>query len=350
MLKEKDAYARHSLALVFPVYNEEDVLPQLMEEVQRFREKNPYVEQVIFVDDGSKDRSVELIKKFTADDKGVVLLQFSRNFGHQLAITAGISLVKTDAAVILDADLQDPLDVVEEMVSKWREGFDVVYGQRIKREGEKSYKLWAASAFYRFFRWMSDIDMPLDTGDFRLISKKVIEAFNEMADAQPFVRGLVTWLGFSQVAVPYVRAPRAAGTSKYTFSKLLGLALSGLTSFTEKPLRIATRFGFVTAVLSLLGVLGYVGYSIFSGAGLSTLTVLAFTGFFFGGVQLLFLGIIGIYLIRVYGEVKGRPRYVIDEVWQPESSINRGVQHVVPPRTHSTPRQKSAARLREPER
>ena len=350
MLQDKEAHPRNSLALVFPVYNEAEVLPQLMEQVQQFREKNPFVEQVIFVDDGSRDQSVELIKELSEHQNGVVLLQFSRNFGHQLAITAGISLVRTDAAVILDADLQDPLAVVEEMVGKWREGYDVVYGQRIKREGEKSYKLWAASAFYRFFKWMSDIDMPLDTGDFRLISRKVIDSFNEMDDAQPFVRGLVTWLGYSQIAVPYVRAPRAAGTSKYTFSKLLGLALSGLTSFTEKPLRIATRFGLFTAVLSLVGVLGYVLYTLFSGAGLSALTVLVFTGFFFGGVQLLFLGIIGIYLIRVYGEVKGRPRYVIDAVWQSDDAINRGVPNATPSRPHPKQRQKSAARLREPER
>ena len=307
--------SRESLALVFPVYNEEEVIPKLADAVKSFRAENPYVHQIIFVDDGSRDQSVALLKELMSEEEGVVILQFSRNFGHQLAITAGISLVKTDAAVVLDADLQDPLEVVPKMVDKWREGFDVVYGQRSKREGEKSYKLWAASAFYRFFKWMSDIEMPLDTGDFRLISRRVIDAFNEMDDAQPFVRGLVTWLGFKQVAVPYVRAPRAAGTSKYTLSKLVGLALSGLTSFTEKPLRIATRFGISVSVLSFVGILCYIVGILVTGQSLSLLMILVFTAFFFGGVQLLFLGIIGIYLIRVYGEVKGRPRYVIQEYW-----------------------------------
>ena len=315
-LQDEETHSRKSLALVFPVYNEEEVLPQLLEAVAQFRKKNPYVEQVVFVDDGSSDSSVDLIKRSVKGQEGYYLIEFSRNFGHQLAITAGISAVKADAAVILDADLQDPLEVVEEMVAKWREGYDVVYGQRIRREGEKSYKLWAASAFYRFFRWMSDIEMPLDTGDFRLISRTVIDDFNKMEDAQPFVRGLITWLGYKQVAVPYVRAPRAAGTSKYTLGKLIQLALSGLTSFTEKPLRIATRLGVFAAIASLVGIVVYTIYALASGQGFSTLTLLVFAVFFFGGVQMLFSGIIGIYLIRVYGEVKGRPRYVVRDVWQ----------------------------------
>ena len=306
---------RRTLALIFPVYNEVEVLPALLDAVSSFRAERPFVRQVIFVDDGSTDDSVALIKGRVNEDEGVEVISLSRNFGHQLAITAGIAGVRTDAAVILDADLQDPLYVVDEMIARWREGRDVVYGIRVKRKGEPFYKRMAAAAFYRFFRWMADVEMPLDTGDFRLISRPVIDAFNAIDDPQPFVRGIIAWLGYEQVGVPYVREPRAAGTSKYTLGKLIGLALSGLTSFSEKPLRLATRFGLFTAVLSLAGLAGYLTTALLTSTEISANTALVFMGFFFGGVQLLFLGIIGIYLIRVYGEVKSRPRYVIASKW-----------------------------------
>lgn len=307
--------ARITLSLVIPVYNEEEVLPELLAALEAFRSTHSYIKQIILVDDGSTDRTVELIRDQTASLSGYELIQLSRNFGHQLAITAGISRVTCDAAVVLDADMQDPLPVIADMVAKWREGYDVVYGIRSKREGESLFKRFVATVFYRFFRWMADIDMPLDTGDFRLISRRVIDTYNEMGDHQPFIRGLVSWMGFEQIGVKYIRAPRAAGTSKYTFGKLLKLALSGLTSFSEKPLRLATRFGFIASALSIAGLIIYILTTLFSSATFSTTSILIFTGFFFGSVQLLFLGIIGIYLIRVYGEVKGRPRYIISSVW-----------------------------------
>ena len=307
---------RRSLAFILPVYNEEEVIPQLMEAVDQFRASYPEVEQVIFIDDGSRDNTAALIRELAAERDGVLLLRFSRNFGHQLAITAGIAMVEADAAVILDADLQDPIEVVEEMIVKWREGYDVVYGQRAKREGEKSYKLWTAAAYYRFFRWMSDLDMPLDTGDFRLISRPVIDAYNQLDDPQPFVRGLISWLGFKQIGVSYVRAPRAAGSSKYSLGKMIRFALNGLTAFSEKPLRLATRFGVATAFLSFAGIILYLLFALVSSTPISALTLLVFTGFFFGGVQLLVLGMIGVYLLRIYNEVKGRPRYVVQSVWR----------------------------------
>ncbi len=304
-----------TLSLVIPVYNEEEVLPELLAAIEEYRFSRPELVQIVMVDDGSSDASVSIIREHTAACKGYILVQLARNFGHQLAITAGIANVTTDAAVIMDADLQDPLAVIDEMVEQWKEGYDVVYGVRSRREGERFYKRFVATAFYRFFRWMADIDMPLDTGDFRLISRPVIDTYNEIGDHQPFIRGLVSWMGFRQTGVAYVRAPRAAGTSKYTLGKLLGLALSGLTSFSEKPLRLATRFGFVASALSIFGLVVYLSYALFSSAPLSTINILIFSGFFFGSVQLLFLGIIGIYLIRVYGEVKGRPRYIVRSVW-----------------------------------
>lgn len=308
--------SRSTIALVIPVYNEEEVLPELFEALEAFRASHPHVIQVILVDDGSVDRSVSIIQEYAAGLVGYELVKLSRNFGHQLAITAGIAQVEADAAVVMDADLQDPLHVIDAMVEQWRDGYDVVYGVRTRREGESVFKRFVASAFYRFFRWMADVDMPVDTGDFRLISRKVIDTYNEIGDHQPFIRGLVSWMGFKQVGVQYVRAPRAAGESKYTFGKLLGLALSGLTSFSEKPLRIAVRLGLAAAVMSAVSFVTYLLVVLFSSAQFVTATVLIFTALFLGSVQLLFLGIIGIYLIRVYGEVKGRPRYIVADVWR----------------------------------
>ncbi len=310
--------SRESVSLVFPVYNEIEVLPELLEALEDFRATRPEIRQVVLVDDGSKDGSAGFIREKTKRLTGYDLVQLSRNFGHQLAITAGIAHVTSDAAVILDADLQDPLEVVDQMVEKWKAGYDVVYGIRSKREGESVFKKFIAAGFYRFFQWMADIDMPLDTGDFRLISRNVIDTYNEIGDHQPFIRGLVTWMGYQQIGIEYVRAPRAAGESKYTFGKLLGLAMSGLTSFSEKPLRLATRFGFISTALSVLGLLFYLSIVGLTAKTLSATTLLVFSGFFFGSVQLLFLGIIGIYLIRVYGEVKGRPRYIVRTHWRSE--------------------------------
>ena len=304
-----------SVALILPVYNEKEVLPLLLPAIEAYRTKRPEITQVIFIDDGSTDGSPEIIRKETEGRKGYVLLQLTRNFGHQLAITAGIQAVSTDAAVILDADMQDPLEVIGRMIDTWKEGYDVVYAVRKRREGEKSYKHAAAHVFYRFFRWISDLDMPLDTGDFRLISREVIDTYNRIGEQQPFIRGIISWLGFNQKGIEYIRAPRAAGKSKYTFSKLLKLALSGITSFSEKPLRIATRLGFAFALLSLLGIVVFVVLHVMQGNVLSINRLLMLAGFFFGGIQLLFLGIIGIYLLRVYEQVKGRPRYVVRSNW-----------------------------------
>jgi dolichol-phosphate mannosyltransferase len=308
--------SRDTVALVFPVYNEAAVIPLLLPAVAAFRETYPEVTQVVFVDDGSEDDTVRLLQEGTEGQPGYWIVRFSRNFGHQLAITAGLSAVETDAAVILDADLQDPLAVVVEMMAKWREGYDVVYAVRERREGEPGYKRLAAAAFYRFFRWMADIEMPLDTGDFRLVSRRVIDAYNRIGEQQPFVRGIVSWLGFNQVGIAYVRAARAAGTSKYTLAKLARLALSGLTSFSDKPLRLAIRLGIGVALLAVVGLLASFGLALVKGAGVTLNGALLFVAFFFGGVQLLFLGIVGMYLLRVYEAVKGRPRYVVESAWR----------------------------------
>ncbi len=311
-----DPAPRHTLALVIPVFNEEAVVPLLLAEIAAFRAMRPDITQVVFVDDGSEDATVRLLQEGTAGQSGYWIVGFSRNFGHQLAITAGLGVVDADAAVILDADLQDPLHVVDEMVVRWREGYDVVYAIRSRRDGEPAYKRLAAATFYRLFRWIADLDMPLDTGDFRLVSRKVIDVYNKIGEQQPFVRGIVSWVGFNQIGIPYVRAARAAGSSKYTLGKLMKLALSGLTSFSDKPLRISIRLGIGVAVLAVLGLLLAFGLALAGGGGITLSAALIFVGFFFGGVQFLFLGVVGIYLLRVYEAVKGRPRYIVDSHWR----------------------------------
>ncbi len=310
------AVRRETVAFIIPLYNEEAVFPRLLEEIEAFRTHHPEVTQVFFVDDGSTDQTAKLVRSMTEDKDGYMLLRFSRNFGHQLAITAGMNFVTTDAAVILDGDLQDPLHVVAEMIEKWREGYDVVYGVRHERPGDGFFKRHTTRLFYRFFQRMTDIGAPLDAGDFRLVSRAVLDAYREIHEQQPFVRGLIAWLGFNQIGVPYERPPRAAGVSKYPFRKLLQLAFDGLASFSGRPLRYAVRLGLLVSACSLLGLVVVVILKLRMGNIIPGWSSLIFAAFFFGGLQLFFLGVVGSYLARVYDEVKARPRYVIRDFWQ----------------------------------
>lgn len=312
--------SRNTVAFVIPLFNEEEVFPRLFRALEEYRKEHPEVVQVIFVDDGSRDRTATLVRTLTEGRPGYVMLQFSRNFGHQIAITAGMHFVETDAAVIMDADLQDPLYVVTEMIRKWREGFDVVYGVRKQREGEGVFKRATAALFYRFFRWMTDLDLPLDTGDFRLVSRKVLEAYRQICEHQPFVRGLISWLGFNQTGIEFERAPRAAGKTKYTLRRMLRLAFGSITSFSDRPLRAAVGMGFATAMVSLLGLLWVLVVKYLLKSAITGWASMIFVGFFFGGLQLLFLGIVGLYLDRVYEEVKARPRYIIRDQWRSEQA------------------------------
>lgn len=311
------AARRETVAFVIPLYDEEDVLPVLLDELEAYRREHPEVTEVVFVDDGSRDGTAALVRRLTEGRPGYVLLRFSRNFGHQLAITAGMEAVTADAAVVMDADLQDPLWVVTEMIAKWREGYDVVYGVRQRREGERGWKRAATFVFYRFFRHMTDVDAPLDTGDFRLVSREVLDAYRRIQEQQPFVRGLIAWLGFNQIGIPYVRPARAAGGTKYPFRKLMRLALAGITSFSDRPLRYAAGLGFFFSLVAVCGLVWVVVDKLVFGVPAGWASLL-FTVFFFGGVQLLFLGVAGAYLARIYDEVKARPRYVLREAWQSE--------------------------------
>lgn len=321
--------ARRTVAVVIPLYNEEAVIPLLIEELEAYRSEHPEVVEVVLVDDGSRDSTAERVRSLTTDRTGYKLLQFSRNFGHQIAITAGLEFVEADAAVIMDADLQDPFWIVTQMIERWREGYDVVYGVREEREGETLFKRAATFLFYRFFKRMSDIEAPLDTGDFRLISREVLDAFNSLTERQPFVRGLVAWLGFNQTGIRYSRPRRAAGRTKYPFRKLWHLATTGITSFSDKPLWYAAAVGIGISILSAAGLIWILIDKYLLGVEVTGWASLIFAAFFFGGVQLFFLGIVGAYLARVYEEVKSRPRYIMKEMWTSEQGKRRLVANHV---------------------
>ena len=306
--------------LIIPVFNEEEVLPLLLEELTRFRSSRSERISILFVDDGSTDATGSLIRAASEGTPDISLISFSRNFGHQIAVTAGLNLCKADAAIVMDADLQDPPDVAGRMIDTWKQGYDVVYGRRLEREQTGWFERVTAGWYYRFFRWFTGVDAPLDTGDFRLVSRPVLDAFRELGEQQPYVRGLISWLGFRQTAVEYVRPGRAAGTTKYPWRRRFDLALDGLASFSGKPLRFAMRLGLLISAGSVLG-LGWVLLTkyVFETA-ITGWASLIFAAFFFGGVQLFFLGVMGSYLARVYDEVKGRPRYVIQSSWHSEGT------------------------------
>src|SRR5580704_15504043 len=304
---------RPTLSLVLPIYNEEEVIPELHKQLQEFLVKLALPAEVVFVNDGSRDKSMELLRGIATDEPRYRVVSFARNFGHQRAITAGIDYARGKAVVVMDADLQDPPEVVIDMVAKWREGFDVVYGKRRSREGETFFKLVTAKAFYRLFAAMIPIEVPLDTGDFRLMSRRVVVALRELKETHRFVRGMVSWIGFKQTAVLYDRPGRVAGETKYPLRKMVRFAIDGITSFSILPLRFATYLGMVISLLTVL----YALYAIIAHFALHqtvqgwTTTVVLVA--LFASVQLLMTGILGEYIGRIYEQVKQRPLYVVGE-------------------------------------
>jgi len=300
------------LSVVVPVYNEQESVPELYRRLNAVLTGAVASHEIVFVDDGSRDRSWELIRELAARDGSVRGVRFSRNFGHQMAFAAGLRHTVGDAVVIMDADLQDPPELIPQLLARWRDGFDVVYAVRAKREGETIFKRFSAAAFYRLLRAITQVDIPVDTGDFRLMSRKAVDAFNALEERHRFTRGLVTWLGFRQVGLPYLRAARHAGESKYPLRKMWRLATDGITSFSSLPLHVA---GWLGAAVSTLGFVGFVAALLARVAGrgipLTALLVLALV--FLGGVQLVCLGFLGAYLGRVHEEAKRRPLYLVRE-------------------------------------
>jgi glycosyltransferase involved in cell wall biosynthesis len=301
------------VSLVVPVYNETEVISTFYDRATQALTSLPGFDyEIVFVDDGSRDDSYQKLAAYAAADPHVRVLKFSRNFGHQIAITAGIDHTRGDCVVVIDADLQDPPEVIATMIEKWREGFDVVYGVRSDREGERAMKLVTASVFYRLLGRMTNIQIPADVGDFRLMSRRAVEQLKRLREKDRFVRGLVSWIGFRQTGVAYPRDKRFAGETKYPYRKMLKFAFDGITSFSTVPLKLATWTGYAAALLAVLYLLSVfvqwlLGYTV---EGWATIMVAML---FMGSVQLICLGILGEYLGRIFNEVKPRPMYVVEE-------------------------------------
>jgi dolichol-phosphate mannosyltransferase len=302
-----------TFSIVAPVYNELDNLAELVRRVGEVMSTLRETWELVLVDDGSTDGSTDRILELAKQDKHIRPVIFARNFGHQVAITAGWDYARGDAVIILDADLQDPPEVIPDLIAKWREGYEVVYAVRTEREGEGWFKRTTAALFYRVIYRITDVKIPVDTGDFRLMDRKVVDVLKTMRERHRFPRGMSSWVGFRQVGIPYKRAARHAGVTKYPFSKMLKLALNAITGFSYFPLQLATYFGFGSAGLAIIAIpvviiLRLAGNGAFLGQATTLLAVL-----FLGGVQLIFLGVLGEYLGRIYDEVKGRPLYIVRE-------------------------------------
>jgi dolichol-phosphate mannosyltransferase len=306
-----------TISIVSPVYNEEEVLHELYRRVSSVMEEMDETWEMVLVNDGSRDRSAEVIAELNALDERVRGISFSRNFGFQIAATAGLDHTRGDAVILTDADLQDPPEVYPAMIAKWREGYDVVYGIRTSREGETWFKLTTAKIFYRLIYSITSIDIPLDTGDFRLMDRRVVNAIGRMRERNRFLRGMVPWVGYRQTGVEYERDARFAGESKFSsVRQMLPFAVDAITSFSYFPLRLATYSGFIVAGISGLLILIVILLRLFGpsepllGQASTLIAVL-----FLGGIQLIFLGIFGEYLGRIYDEVKARPLYLVDKSW-----------------------------------
>jgi len=309
---------KKKISLIVPVYYEEEVLPLAYPRMKAALDKTGYEHEIIFVNDGSRDGTMKILRKIAAADKQVKVLSFSRNFGHQLAVTAGMDEATGDALVIIDADLQDPPELIPDMVKLWEQGADIVYGQRKKREGESFFKKFTAACYYRLLTSLSAYPIPLDTGDFRLIGRNVADVFLRMREHDRFLRGMSAWMGFESVPMEYVRQERAAGKTKYTLKKMIKLALDGITGFSTKPLTIPLALGGAVTGLSLLGFLAVLICACTVGAapwlwGLCGVVLLQ-------GIILMCLGIQGAYMGRIFEESKGRPLYIVAEKLNTENA------------------------------
>ena len=305
-----------TFSIIAPIFNEKESLPVLYERIQEVMDSTGEPWELILVDDGSTDGSTQIIRNLARQDARVRPVIFSRNFGHQIAITAGWDYSRGKAVVIIDADLQDPPEVILEMIKKWREGYEVVYAVRTEREGESWFKLATASMFYRLIFRITDVDIPLNAGDFRLLDRKVVNVLSRMRERHRFPRGMSAWVGFNQIGVPYKRAARFAGETKYPFSKMFRLALNAITGFSYFPLQMATYMGFISAGISIIAIPIVIALRLWGGSDSPLLLGQATTliaVLFLGGVQLISLGILGEYIGRLYDEAKGRPLYIVRE-------------------------------------
>jgi len=303
------------LSIVVPVFNEEESIAETVKRLQKLRD---YLAQeinveLIFVDDGCKDKTLVYLRNFTEHNPNVKVISLSRNFGHQIAITAGIDMASGDFVAVIDGDLQDPPELIADMYRKALTGFDVVYGKRRTRAGETIFKKATAAGFYRLLNYMCEIEIPTDTGDFRLMSRKVVDAFKQMRERHRFVRGMVPWLGFKSVPLEYDRAERFAGETKYPLKKMLAFATNAILSFSSKPLTMAIRLGFLTILAGLVGAAYMLYLKLFTSIPVPGLTAILLSIVLFSGVQILLIGVVGEYIALIFEEIKGRPLYLVAE-------------------------------------
>ncbi|BAZ02280.1 family 2 glycosyl transferase [Tolypothrix tenuis PCC 7101] len=302
-------------SFIVPIYNEEENIEEMYRRISQVMDRMDGEVELCLVNDGSRDRSLQMMRDLHQKDPRVVYLSLARNFGHQIAVTAGLNYVRGQVVVILDADLQDPPELIPDMVEKWRQGYQIVYAQRIQRRKEGWFKRFTAYAFYRILKQLADVDIPTDTGDFCLLDRKVVDLLNSMPERNRYIRGLRAWVGFNQIAIKFERDPRFAGDVKYTFRKSLALAINGLVSFSKVPLRLSTYMGFFAALISLfMSVMVLYWRLIQPHSPLTGMAIILMAIFFLGAVQLVSIGILGEYIGRIYEEVKERPLYTLAEI------------------------------------
>jgi dolichol-phosphate mannosyltransferase len=298
-----------SVSVVVPCFNEEAVVAECHTRLSAVLKDLATPYEIVYIDDGSRDSTLAKLQSIYQSDSNVTIVELSRNFGHQTAVTAGLDVARSEVVVIIDADLQDPPELIAEMIAIWRQGYEVVYGLRQSREGESGFKVWTAKTFYRLINRMSDVEIPVDAGDFRLLDRKAVEAMKSLPERHRLLRGMCSWIGFRQYGLPYARAPRFAGTTKYPLRKMLTLALDGIASFSTVPLRLLAVVGMLSALLAILGILYALFVRLFTHDWVQGWT-LTFIGILFvGGLQMISLGIVGEYVGRIYDEAKQRPLY-----------------------------------------
>jgi dolichol-phosphate mannosyltransferase len=300
-------------SIIIPVYNEEKVIKEAYKQITKVLAETGKQSEIIFIDDGSSDNTQNLLKNIAKNNEKIKLLILSRNFGQQAAISAGLEKASGKAIIYMDADLQDPPKVILEMIKKWKDGYDVVYGKRIERKGENIIKKLSASIFYRLLKKMAGYDFPVDVGEFRLIDRKVAEALKKFREKNRYVRGLISWLGFRQTEVEYIRDERAAGETKYTTAKMIKLSLDAITSFTYAPLKLAMYFGFFISGISFIYLLVVLYQGLFTKSTVAGWASITAINLFFNGIVLIILGIYGEYIGRIYEEAKDRPLYIVSE-------------------------------------
>lgn len=301
-------------SIVAPAYNEEETLPEFYRRVREVMDGLGEPWELVLVNDGSTDRTAEILRQLHAQDPRLCIVDFARNFGHQIAVTAGLDHARGEAVIVMDSDLQDPPEVIPALIARWKEGYQVVYGVRSEREGETWFKLFTARLFYRLIGALTDVDIPMDAGDFRLLDRRVVDDLRRMREHRRMIRAMTSWVGYRQIGVPYERRARFAGETKYPFYKMFRFALDGITGFSDVPLKLASICGFALLGLGLVTGLVLLGLRLAGNAPLAGQGTILTVGLLLSGTQLVFLGIIGEYLIRIYDEVRDRPLYTIREL------------------------------------